>query len=169
MTGESGPTLAQLAAQERKLRRSRPQNPRHKVTFGLAAFFIGALVWVIVFPIPAVLFLFSDPGIGSDFDGGLAVVGVPIALALEVGIPSAIAILVAGLLLVRVRQQCIHVLVIATVSGLITFLILLMLMPLDPERTFVVVGISSTAFVAAALGRLAATGLVRVADESRSM
>ena len=163
MTWENGPTLAQLAAQERRQRRACPRNPRHRVTFGFGAFAIGALVWVVVFPVPAMILLLSDPTIGDDFDGGLAFIGAPISMAILFGIPSAATILVAGLLLVRVRRQWIHSVVIAAVSGFTTLLFLLPLLPFAPEHAFAFAGVSLTAVVAAALGRLAATGLVRVA------
>lgn len=115
MTWENGPTLAQLAAEERRQRRTYPRN---KVTFGIGAF----------------------------------------------GIPSATTILVAGLLLVLVRRQWIHIVVIAAVSGLTTSLILLTLIPLAPEHDVVLASVSLTAAVAAGLGRLAAKAMVRLAQ-----
>jgi hypothetical protein len=115
MTWENGPTLAQLAAEERRQRRTYPRN---KVTFGIGAF----------------------------------------------GIPSATTILVAGLLLVLVRRQWIHIVVIAAVSGLTTSLILLTLIPFAPEHTLTYLGVSFAAMVAAGLGRLAAKTMVRVAQ-----
>ncbi|ALE07106.1 hypothetical protein AL755_19230 [Arthrobacter sp. ERGS1:01] len=163
MTWGNEPTLAQLAAHERRQRRVYPRNPRHKVTFGIGAFAIGALVWVVVFPVPAMVFMVSDPTFGDGFDGGLAVIGAPIGLAIEFGIPSAATILVAGLLLVRVRRQWIHVVVIAGVSGLTPLLLLLALLPFTSEHAFVFAGVPLTAAVAAALGRVAATPLVCVA------
>lgn len=164
MTWENGPTLAQLAAQERKQRRTRPLNPLHKVTFGIGAFSIGALVWVTIFPIPAMLFILSNPIASNDYDGGLAVIGVPSGLAIGFGIPSAITILITGRLLARVRHTWIHITAIAAVSGLTTLLILLALIPLGPGRTFVLLTVSLTAVFAAGAGRLAANGMVRLAS-----
>ncbi|WP_026556177.1 hypothetical protein [Arthrobacter sp. 35W] len=164
------PTLKELQRYERAQRArihngqagaDRPaRHPKRRVSFGIGQFAVGTVVWTIVFPLPAVIFIIDDR---IEYDGGLSVIGIPLFLLVLFGPPLAVAILVGGLLLRRIRNQGIHIAVIAGTAAA-TAALILWLLPHDTAHQPGYWWTALTAGAAAACGRLAVCGFTRITD-----
>lgn len=138
----------------------RVRHPQRRVSFGIGQFAVGAAVWTIVFPLPAMILMIDNQ---MEYEGGLSVIGISLFLMVLFGPPLAVTILVAGLLLRRIRNQGIHIAVIAGIAAATAALILWVL----PHDTAHQPGYWWTALIAgaaAACGRLAVCGFMRITD-----